>query len=295
MRLKISEKKVWSRVGDDLFFGSPRTIKELKPGIYSPYWTDSMGYGLKSVPSTGERIITLKSKEYEIVLKDIQKFWRSKKQYDENNILYRRGILMHGPPGCGKSFLIKRLAQEIINEHNGIVLLAEDPTNLKNAIQLIRTIQPDIPILVIYEDFDTMIKEYGSSLYLQLMDGFISTGNIVNIVTTNHAESLEERIVNRPGRFDIRVHIGLPDLVNRKIYFKEIGMKDKLKVKEVNDWANKTDGFTFAHMNELYTSVSIMGYGLEDSIERLEDMHKDIQSEKLTKKTRVGFSSSGRH
>ena len=130
--------------------------------MYSIIWQDGLGYGLRSLKSSKEKIIDLRSIEYELVLNDIERFWRAEQKYRDNDVLYRRGILMHGPPGCGKSFLIKRLARTIINEHKGIVLMAADPDFLKEALQLIRAIEPDIPVLVIHEDFDDNISGWGS-------------------------------------------------------------------------------------------------------------------------------------
>ena len=76
----------------------------------------------------------------------------------------------------------------------------------------LREIEPDRKIILILEDIDNFINVDKALLtkLLQILDGSNKLDNIITIATTNYQEKLEERIANRPSRFDRRYEIGLP-------------------------------------------------------------------------------------
>ena len=80
--------------------------------------------------------------------------------------------------------------------------------------------------------------------------------NIVYLATTNYPEQLEDRIINRPSRFDRRYEIGLPSYEVRLEYIKKKVLDDNI---DVEKWAKDTDDLSIAHIKELILSVLVYG------------------------------------
>ena len=241
--------------------------------MYMPVFTDRYGYGFKQLYDMNEDIIDLNTESYTTVVNDIQRFWNKEKEYKEHGFSYRRGVLMYGPQGCGKSFLIKRLCRELILKHNGIGILVQDPSTYSEAVQTLKKMEPNTRLIAIFEDFDQLLKMYNESKYLQIFDGIATIDNVVNIVTSNEPQVFHERIVNRPSRFDIRCAIELPNDRDKSIFLRQLGKKDLSKTR-ADQWAEMSPNFTYAHLKELYLSVHVLGYEVEETVKRLKDMFK---------------------
>jgi SpoVK/Ycf46/Vps4 family AAA+-type ATPase len=160
----------------------------------------------------------------------------------------------------------------------GIVVVTEYPKLLNAGLPHLRRIEPDRPMIVIYEDIDEMIRSQGEHDILALLDGENQVGNVVNIATTNYPELLGERIVNRPSRFDERIHIGMPSASARSRYLQHATRKEALPDKELARWVNDTNGMSIAHLRELIVATFCLGQQYEDVIERLRGMAQQPKS-----------------
>src|SRR5260221_9700716 len=220
-------------------------------------------YNILNIPMTG---ICFSKEDYSkaellkfdnsIIMKTvegIQSFWSKKKLFKTHNFPFRRGVLLYGPPGSGKTCAVKMIINNIIDD-GGLALVYGSVGMLKAGIEAIRNIQPDVPIVVIMEDLDNILEYDDQSALLNMLDGIGGYENIVYLATTNYINQIEGRIKNRPSRFDIRYFIDFPNEASRKMYLKYIS-KNYNKKLPLDTWAKDTQGFSVAHLKELYLSM----------------------------------------
>jgi ATP-dependent 26S proteasome regulatory subunit len=282
----------WSVVGNDQFTPSYNTTQKLKSGFYEIKFNHQMVCHMmvrKQINS--DELYELPSKEITDIIDDIIKFWENSEKYKQYKFVHKRGILLYGEPGCGKSGIIQLCAKHLIEEMDGIVINITDHDAVhyyNEFVSTIRTIEPIRPIIVILEDLDAIAGEdrHSTSIILNLLDGVKQIDNIVYIATTNYPEKLEERITNRPSRFDRRYEISMPDRNVRKSYIEHKLTKEDLNKIDIEVWLESTEGMSLAHMRELIISVMTMNNSFEDTIERLTGMKI---SPRIKSGKKVGF------
>ncbi|ORX92083.1 P-loop containing nucleoside triphosphate hydrolase protein, partial [Basidiobolus meristosporus CBS 931.73] len=147
---------------------------------------------------------------------DLEAFLNDKDFYQQLGLPYRRGILLYGRPGTGKTSLVNAIASELSRDLYMINLKEIDSDASLNAI--FNSIPPNQIIVV--EDCDTQSRGFGAlgkgggidgsfslATFLANLDGHcLAPGNII-ILTTNHPEMLDPAIV-RPGRMDLKIEMG---------------------------------------------------------------------------------------
>jgi SpoVK/Ycf46/Vps4 family AAA+-type ATPase len=112
--------------------------------------------------------------------------------------------------------------------------------------------------------------------------------NIVYIATTNYPEKLQERITNRPSRFDRRYQVELPSADIREAYLRAKLKEDDLEKIDLPAWLELTEGMSLSHLKELVISVIVMQKNFNDAIKHLIDLKK---APKTSKKSNLGFKS----
>jgi AAA+ superfamily predicted ATPase len=268
------------------------TKKKIDPGFYEVGNDSNVGFYLQKKKITIDELYHLPSDELQDMIEDIEKFWNRKEKYKEYNYVHKRGILLYGDPGNGKSGIIQLCTKYLIEDMNGIVI------NLSNGDQIdyyqhligpLREIEPDTPLIVILEDIDSIAGEgsWSTSMLLNLLDGIKQIDNVVYLATTNYPEKLEERITNRPSRFDRRYEIEMPSDKVREAYIKNKLTPEEILSINLEEWIEKTNGLSLAHMRELIISVCAMGNTFEDTMDRLNGLK--IKPKIKSKNKEVGF------
>lgn len=173
--------------------------------------------------------VILPKKVQDTLVGDIKEFLASETWYSERGIPYRRGYLLHGPPGCGKSSVIKAIAGEIGYDVCILSLSSKDLTD--DGLNQLMNVTPAKSIILM-EDIESAFKSRetgveaattnnlafegsGSSKVtfrglLNALDGVASTEGRLVFLTTNYVERLDPALA-RPGRVDLKVMVGLPD------------------------------------------------------------------------------------
>jgi hypothetical protein len=270
----------WQCSPNGVFRPAATTIPQLPAGAYIA-GMDDFGLFLKSQQLLTDEIIDLPDSTNQLVLKSIQKFWTAKPKYLQHGLLFKRGILLWGPPGSGKTITISLLSRDLI-EKGGIVLFCEVPKLVVRLLPIIRRIESERPLIVVMEDIDELIHEHGEHNILSMLDGENQVSNVVHVATTNYIERLGPRIVNRPSRFDERIFVGMPEPAARLAYLSAVSSHTgtPLDAATLDKWVKDTDEFSIAHLRELVAAVMCLDQDYEMVLRRLMNMRiqpKDVE------------------
>jgi SpoVK/Ycf46/Vps4 family AAA+-type ATPase len=269
--------KLWSVYGDT-FSPCEKATKELPAGHYSIRVSNERGIFFAKKEIASDELMILPDTASDDVIASIESFWTKKEQYRAFKFLWKRGILLYGPPGSGKTCTVQIVANKIV-EKGGLAIYVSNPQLTIQGLDLLRYIEPDRPVVVILEDIDAIIEKFGESDLLSLLDGEFQVDNAVFLATTNYPEELDDRIKNRPSRFDIVRKIGMPSEAARKMYLTAKNPRIKDNEEELARWVKDTNEFSIAHMKELIISIECLELPYAECIERLEKMrNSDISS-----------------
>ena len=144
----------------------------------------------------------------EQLVDDVKLFLNSHDYYSKLGVPYRRGYLLHGPPGCGKSSLVMALAGEL---RLAICLLSLSNRSLDD--ESLNTLLNTAPMrsIVLLEDIDRAFAHESRvtmSGVLNALDGVAAQEGRLVVMTTNHVERLDAALI-RPGRADMKLEVGL--------------------------------------------------------------------------------------
>ena len=293
INIKFDNQKFtqWAVHSGGKFTPTLATTEHLESGFYEINHDSNIGTFLEKKEVSTDELYHLPSPELVDIIEDIEKFWNRKDKYKEYNFIHKRGILLYGQPGCGKSAIIQLCTKYLIENMNGIVINITNGDQVEYYSKIIgklRQVEPNRPLVVIFEDIDAIASEgnWTTSMILNLLDGIKQIQNVVYIATTNHPDKLEDRITNRPSRFDRRYEVELPNEEVRKAYIQNKLSEEDLKGINIDEWVKESEGFSLAHMREMIISVVTMDNSFEDTISRLKGM-------KIKPKIKSGNSGIG--
>lgn len=191
------------------------------------------------------------------------------KQY---GFVHKRGILMYGPPGSGKTTIVQQAAKQIIDQ-DGIVIYGGYPPHTAQILSDVRQVEPERQIVVLFEEIESMVQEYGEHELLSLLDGELQINNVIFLATSNFPELLSQRLLNRPSRFDELIYVGMPTAKCRRSYIQQ--KFPQINAHECADWVERTDGMSLAHVQELVIAVKCLGSDPNIVLKRLKALDSD--------------------
>lgn len=267
---KVIKPSQWGAIGARLFKAFSVTHIQLPPGCYSITLdrTDEksifVGKYIKN-----DKIVRFKDDLTDKLLKEIDSFWSKGDIFLKNGFLHRRGYMLYGSQGVGKSVCVLQVMKDVI-DRGGIVFVCDNPKFFTEGLKTFRQVEADRPLVCVFEDIDAIIKKYGDTELLSLLDGDNQINKVINIATTNYPELLDKRIVNRPRRFDRIYKIVAPSEKIRTEFLKEkLPKSEKLK-----EWVKKTKDLSFAALAEILISVLCLENNLDDTVKILKDLEK---------------------
>jgi hypothetical protein len=270
-----AEYRQWQIGPNDSFRPAGITCERLAPAVYG-FEEDSYGLYIRKISVITDSLIALPDSASERVLEGMKVFWDREDKYREHRLLYKRGVLLWGPPGSGKTATLQLLTQELLgSKMQGIVVLCSSPRLTSVGLAALRRIEPTRRLICIFEDIDELIAQHGEHQILALLDGENQVENIVNVATTNYPERLGARIVNRPSRFDERIFVGMPSHEARSKYLGHV--TTNINSQEFSRWVEETEGLSIAHLRELAAAVLCLGQDYEAVLKRLKTMRHKIR------------------
>lgn len=179
-------------------------------------------------------------------------FFQAKADYDLLGVPWKRGLLLTGPPGNGKTFLIRAILNRLPVPRLVVKSFGEDPEDVQEVFDKVREMAPCVLVL---EDVDSLIRKELLSSVLNALDGTEPLSGVLVLATTNHPEQLDPAIRNRPSRFDRVIEFGPPAVPERRLLLKRLFGRLPADVRpnapQLAALAKATDGFSFAYLKEL--------------------------------------------
>ena len=248
-------------------------------------------------------------------LEEVVNFLKNPRAYTDMGARIPKGVLLVGPPGTGKTLLAKAVAGEA-----GVQFLSISGSDFvelyvgvgaSRVRDLFDQAKKVAPAIIFIDEIDAVGRQRGSGLggghdereqtlnqLLVEMDGFTNNEGVIVMAATNRDDILDNALT-RPGRFDRRVYIGLPDIRGREAILR-VHAKGKPLADDVNlnSIARGTPGFSGADLENLLNEAALMAvtngkrfitsYEIEEAIRKVQmgpEKKSKVMSERARKLT----------
>jgi len=176
-----------------------------------------------------------------------------------------KGVLLHGPPGCGKTLIAKAVANESASNFvtiNGPEIMSKFYGESEQRLrQIFKDASAKAPTIVFIDELDAIASKRADvtgeverrvvAQLLALMDGMVSRGEVIVVGATNRPNSIDPAL-RRPGRFDREIEIGVPDRDGRReillIHSRGMPLAEDVNL---DFFAEKTHGYVGADLQAL--------------------------------------------
>ena len=201
------------------------------------------------------------------ITKNICTFLKNIETFTKNGNKNSRGVLLAGPPGCGKTLTSRALVNHR-GDATSIYVTSDDirePGDLTGIYSMARMLSPT---LVIIEDLDCLggagmdrKQRSGHPLlgeFLEVLCGSTTNSQVVTVASTNHPNLLDEALINRPGRIDAIIPVSPPDAHGRRLILRmEMKQHEVEEGIDIGTLAKKTEGFTGSHLVGLVNNAEL--------------------------------------
>ena len=224
---------------------------------------------------------------------DVIAFFTQKEWYAEQGLPWKRGVILYGPPGNGKTQTIRAL----INEANVSTIYVRSLFGYRSSpeqgIKRIYTRAREMaPCIVVMEDLDSLLMERYRSYFLNELDGIRRLDGVMTIVTTNHIDKLDVAIRDRPSRFDVKIEFANPNSEMRAAYLGGPLYLTKLSSEFASQVIKRTIGMSVAGMQEFVRTTIVRHMRIMD-LEKAISMTLDEFVGEKPAKAKKGKKKSG--
>ena len=204
--------------------------------------------------------LVLKGSLKEDIVGDVTSFFQRKHVYEKYGVPHKRGILFYGPPGNGKTHLLKGLVRAAAVACIYVRSLQGSRAGGHELLsRVFQKARAAAPCVLVFEDLETIVTDENRSFFLNELDGFHKNSGILTLATTNYPERIDPAIVDRPSRFDRKYCLELPGHEERMRFLATFssGLRSEMQIdaSAVRRAADLTSGFSFAYLKELTLSA----------------------------------------
>jgi AAA+ superfamily predicted ATPase len=219
----------------------------------------------------------------------IQTFLDKREFFSSRKLFPKRGALLHGPPGCGKTHSINQCVTDLRGEHGVAVYIAMDEARISDVVNLFEKMELDPTVdklFVIIEDLGggEMTDEKKGFLIpsqsdlLAFLDGnSLPWKNLPTVIlsTTNYPKNFLANILDRPGRFDEIIEFKLPSGDAALAYAQSMG----IPITDFDERSLMKGGVGLAHVKEAVVRYAVYGEAMHNTLEYMRKQSEKIQKD----------------
>jgi len=181
------------------------------------------------------------------------------------------GILLHGPPGVGKTFFARAIAGEyglnLMHVSTGDLIGGIQGQSAQNIDKAFKTAAQNLPCLLFFDEFDSIAQRRDNNpdqearrtvnQLLTSLEAYRDERRLLVMAATNNVEHLDPAVI-RPGRFDRQIRIDLPDAKAREAIFRaELADRPAAANIELTDLVRRTEGMTPAAIEKVVDTAAL--------------------------------------
>lgn len=208
----------------------------------------------------------------------------------------KRGILIAGDHGEGKTYMVNKLVDELIYKHDAVTFKIDRKVHLESLIQygltpVARYLENRLKVIVIEEMVEISDMLMDKTLFLTLLDSDILRKNVLFLITTNHPEKIPVNIVDRPSRVDDIIIVDRKDFRPEYVYdWYEFMMGEPFPEEEKGtEWVhNAISDLSPAYFKELFNQTIQYDISLKEAYYKLKERRRMIKSR--FDESNIGFS-----
>lgn len=224
--------------------------------VYSGWWNESESMD-RAIQESRWPDLVLREDLRRTLESQALGFFEARADYEMLGVPWKRGLLLTGPPGNGKSHVIRALLNRMTVPRLVVRNFGDDTDDVQDCFDKVREMAPCVLVL---EDIDSLIRKEILSAVLNSLDGAEPLRGVLVLATTNHPEKLDPAIRNRPSRFDRVLEFGPPASKERRLLLKKLFGRIPCEVRptasQLTRLAKETEGFSFAYLKELVIGSS---------------------------------------
>ncbi|OGN20516.1 MAG: hypothetical protein A2910_01965 [Candidatus Yanofskybacteria bacterium RIFCSPLOWO2_01_FULL_39_28] len=244
----------------------------------------------------------------EVLIAEVINPLRDPERFKKFKVSIPNGIILYGPPGCGKTFIVRKLAEEL--GYNFVQVKHSDLAtpyihgSVGNIGKVFANAQDNAPAIVFFDEISGLVpnrqnlqgegshkEEEINEFLMQLNDA--ADNRILVVGATNFIDRIDPAIL-RPGRMDKKIYVSPPDFEARKELFK-LGLSGRPydKAIDFDELAEKTDGYSSADIIEgVVEGAARIAANMNDTAIDQKLLKKEMEKVKpvVEEKSKIGFS-----